>query len=389
MRHFILLVAFLALGACATTTVAEKASRFDEGVAAYDAGDFETAYRIWDELARQDDLAAMRNVAQLLRQGKGVAKDSKRAFKLYMAAAEKGLVTAMANLGDMYLAGDGVERNPQAAAAWYARAAAAGLSLAQWKLAAMYDSGDGVPVDKARARGLLERAARNGYAPAQERLREMGLELNPQGEVVATEAPAPAAPVANTAAVAAPTPPPAAGAPAGAPAGPVMPKGRPGIRDDLFGSPQPAAPAPNPAPVAAAATASPAPTTPKAVGMSPADPIPPDQIAKMAPADATSVYAGLAAYNAGDRKNALSIWFDAAARGVADAHLRVGLMHARGEGTIKDMIEAYRWLRHASTQGHPQAIEELARLSARLAPAERAIGESLVREPIGQARKPG
>jgi len=368
MRHFILLVAFLALGACATTTVAEKASRFDEGVAAYDAGDFAAAYRIWDELARQDDLAAMRNVAQLLRQGKGVAKDSKRAFKLYMAAAERGLVTAMANLGDMYLAGDGVERNPQAAAAWFARAAAAGLSLAQWKLAAMYDSGDGIPVDKARARGLLERAARNGYAPAQERLREMGLELNAQGEVVATESPVPAAPAANTAT-------------ASAPAGPAIPKGRPGILDDLFSTSTPAPAAP--------AAASPAPTTPKPAGMSLADAIPPDQIARMAPADATSVYAGLAAYNAGDRKNALSIWFDAAARGVPDAQLRVGLMHARGEGTIQDMIEAYRWLRHASTQGHPQAIEELARLSARLAPAERAIGESLVREPIGKARKPG
>lgn len=376
MRHFILLVAFLALGACATATVAEKASRFDEGVAAYDAGDFETAYRIWNDLANENDLAAMRNVAQLLRQGKGVAKDSKRAFKLYMEAAEKGLVTAMANLGDMYLAGDGIERNPQAAAAWYARAASAGLSLAQWKLAAMYDTGNGVPVDKVRARGLLERAARNGYAPAQEKLREMGLELNAQGEVV--EAPVQPAPVAEAAPAVVQPP---------ASAGPVMPKGRQGILDDLFGGTSSPAPALPPAPASTAASV--APSTPKAAGMSPGDPISPDLIAKMAPADATSVYAGLAAYNAGDRKNALSIWFDAAARGVADAQLRVGLMHARGEGTIQDMIEAYRWLRHASTQGHPLAIEELARLSARLAPAERAIGESLVREPIGKAKKPG
>ena len=375
MRHFILLVAFLALGACATTTVAEKASRFDEGVAAYDAGDFETAYRIWNELAREDDLAAMRNVAQLLRQGKGVAKDSKRAFKLYMSAAEKGLVTAMANLGDMYLAGDGVDRNPQAAAAWYARAASAGLSLAQWKLAEMYDSGNGVPVDKARARGLLERAARNGYAPAQDKLREMGLELNAQGEVVAIEA--------------APAPAETAAAPA-APAKPSSPQDRSGLIDDLIDtiSPPESGAAAAPAAVAAMAPA-PGSATPKPVGMSPGDPIAPDLIAKMAQADATAVYAGLAAYNAGDKKNAMSIWHDAATRGVADAQLRVGLLHARGEGTIQDMIEAYRWLRHAATQGHPQAIEELARLSAKLAPAERAIGESLVREPINKAKKPG
>jgi TPR repeat protein len=375
MRHFILLVAFLALGACATTTVAEKASRFDEGVAAYDAGDFETAYRIWNELAREDDLAAMRNVAQLLRQGKGVAKDSKRAFKLYMEAAEKGYVLAMANLGDMYLAGEGVERNPQAAAAWYARAASAGQSIALFKLAEMYDSGNGIPTDKVRARGLLERAARNGYAKAQQKLRDQGLQLNALGDVVAAE---PAATQVE----------PGASAPlARASVGPAP--GRPGLLDDLFKSTPP-----TPAQTATAAgnetvVAVPVAVTPKPAGLSPGDPIAPDLIAKMAQADATAVYAGLAAYNAGDKKNAMSIWHDAATRGVADAQLRVGLLHARGEGTIQDMIEAYRWLRHAATQGHPQAIEELARLSAKLAPAERAIGESLVREPINKAKKPG
>ena len=97
------------LSACATNIVAEKASRFDQGVAAYDVGDFAAAYRIWSELAREDDLAAMRNTAQLLRQGKGVDKDPKKAFDLYLEAAEKGLVTAMANVGDMYLAGEGYE----------------------------------------------------------------------------------------------------------------------------------------------------------------------------------------------------------------------------------------------------------------------------------------
>lgn len=341
MRHFILLVACLMLGACATNIVAEKASRFDEGVAAYDAGDFETAYRIWDALAREDDLAAMRNVAQLLRQGRGVEKDTARAFKLYTEAAEKGLVTAMANLGDMYLSGEGVERNPQAAAAWYARAASAGLSLAQWKLAAMYETGDGVPADAQRARSLLERAARNGYVPAQEKLKAQGITIDAAG------------PDNQTA--------PTGEAPVGEPAG--------GLAET--------SPAPGPTQA----------VTPLPV-MSPGEPILPDLMGKMAEADLTAVHAGLAAYTAADRKRALQIWSDAATRGVADAQLRTGLMHARGEGTVRDMIEAYRWLRHASSQGHPQAIDELARLSTNLSAAERAIGESLVRAPIEQMKKP-
>jgi TPR repeat protein len=326
MRQVVLLLACLVLGACATNIVAEKASRFDEGVAAYDAGDFAAAYRIWDELARQDDLAAMRNVAQLLRQGRGVEKDSKRAFRLYTEAAEKGLVTAMANLGDMYLAGEGTERNPQAAAAWYARAASAGLSLAQWKLAEMYENGTGVPVDKDRAQALLERAARNGYVPAQERLAARGI--------------------------------------------------TPAAADTETAEPKTA-----PAPPAAASAASAPPA-------SPGDPLSPEIISKMAADDLTIVHAGLAAYAAADRPRALQLWQTAAARGVAEAQFRAGLMFARGEGTPRDAIEAYRWLRLASSQGHPPAIEELARLSATLAPAERAIGESLVRQPAGSTKKP-
>ena len=325
MRQVMLLVASLILGGCATDIVAEKASRFDEGVAAYDAGDFASAYRIWDELARQDDLAAMRNVAQLLRQGRGVEKDSARAFKLYTEAAEKGLVTAMANLGDMYLAGEGTERNPQAAAAWYARAASAGLSLAQWKLADMYENGTGIPVDKERAQALLERAARNGYVPAQERLKARGITLDAPTEAMAS----------------------------------------------------PQAPSVPPV-VAAGASSTPSP--------SPGDPLPPEIISRMSADDLTVVHAGLAAYAAADKKRALQLWQGAASRGVPEAQFRAGLMFAQGEGTAKDVIEAYRWLRHAASQGHPRAIEELARLSATLAPAERAIGESLVRQPVGGAK---
>src|SRR5262247_1536932 len=105
LRFAVFLAALLVSG-CVTNVASEKASRFDDGTAAYDAGDYASAYRIWSELASQDDLAAMRNTAQLLRQGKGVQRDPERAFRLYREAAEKGLVTAMANVGDMYLAGE-------------------------------------------------------------------------------------------------------------------------------------------------------------------------------------------------------------------------------------------------------------------------------------------
>ena len=335
--RFVVLVAFAAaLSACATNVVAEKASRFDQAVAAYDAGDYAGAYRIWSELADEDDLAAMRNAAQLLRQGKGVEKDVRRAFNLYTEAAEKGLVTAMANVADMYLAGEGVEKNPQAAAAWYARAASAGLSLAQMKLAEMYEQGLGVERDPVRARTLIERAARNGYAPAQAKL--------------ATMAPAPA-PSSKE------------------PTDPDDPyRGGGTITSEQ-----------------AAHTV--APSSGDTARPLPNDAIAPEIMARMPANDIAQMNAGFGAYAAQDKKLAFATWRNVAARGNPEAQLRVGLLYERGEGVGQDMIEAYRWLKLAANQGHPKAGAELSLVAAQLAPAERAIAESLVKMPAPDGMK--
>jgi len=335
LRPAFVLVAALLVSGCVTNLAMEKASRFDEGTAAYDAGDYATAYRVWSQLAEEDDLAAMRNTAQLLRQGKGVQKDSRKAFKLYLEASEKNLVTAMANVGDMYLAGEGTERNPEAAAAWYARAATAGLSIAQVKLADLYEQGIGVDRDPARARALIERAARNGYVPAQERLRRMGVivERDPEADEAAANPNEPWRGGGTTRAES------AAGASA-----------------------------------AAGATA----TRPR---LSPGDPVAPEVTARMPPQDQTQLHAAAVAYAAQNKKLAFATWRSVAVRGNPEAQLKVGLMYEHGEGTGQDMIEAYRWLKLASNQGQPQARGELAFVAAQLAPAERAIAESLVRLP--------
>jgi TPR repeat protein len=224
----------------------------------------------------------------------------------------------------------------------------------------MYASGTGVQKDPARSRALLERAARNGYAPAQAKLREMGITLNENGDVIEPATPAPTAAATEN-------------------------------KDDAWkggGKATNATSAPMALRGAAGAPAVPLAQPAAGPQMTPADPIQPDVIAKMQQADLTTVYAGIAAYTSGDRKTALSIWHAAATRNVAEAQLRVGLMFERGDGAPQDVIEAYRWLRHAAAQGHAQAINELARVSSRLAPAERAIAESLVREPVTKAKKP-
>src|ERR1700750_416099 len=81
-------------------TGAEIAAAFDSGVAAYDAGDYPKAFKIWWDL-RYEDIAAMRNLGMMLRKGQGVDKDPRQAKDLFLRAARAGLPTAQADLADM------------------------------------------------------------------------------------------------------------------------------------------------------------------------------------------------------------------------------------------------------------------------------------------------
>ena len=108
-KIFPLLTAFLlgmaAAGPAFARDGTEIAKIFDSGVAAYDAGQYEQAFKIWWDL-RYEDLAAMRNLAMMLRKGQGVARDPKQAEEIYQRAAEAGLPTAQADLADMLLKGE-------------------------------------------------------------------------------------------------------------------------------------------------------------------------------------------------------------------------------------------------------------------------------------------
>ncbi len=144
--------------------------RFRQGVAAYDKGDFTQAFKIWLPLAQQTDLAAMRNVALLLRTGKGVKRDPTRALWFYEEAGSKGFTLAQVNAAFMHLEGDGVPKNLETAAFWFHEAARAGSPIAQYNLAVMYERGTGVDKDMAKALGWYALAARSGSQPAIKRL---------------------------------------------------------------------------------------------------------------------------------------------------------------------------------------------------------------------------
>jgi TPR repeat protein len=190
-----ILLALLA-GSCASAeTSTTLKDTFDSGVAAYDAGDYAKAYRIWSGID-DDDLAAMRNVAMMRRQGLGTAKDPKGAEDMYLRAAEAGLPTAQADLADMLIRGEAGPPDPQRALPLLEAAAAANHPVAQYELAQFYEAGELVPKNLTVARNLYAAAASHGMKEAQARLDQLGPAPSPAAPTSATATPVPSTPMA-------------------------------------------------------------------------------------------------------------------------------------------------------------------------------------------------
>jgi hypothetical protein len=188
------LCACLALAPAEARTGPEIAAAFDSGVAAYDAGDYEKAFRIWWDL-QYEDIAAMRNTAMMLRKGQGTAKDPKKAEEIFQRAAEAGLPTAQADLADMLLKGEAGPPDLESALPLLQAAAAANHPVAQYQLGQLYETGAPplVVQNLDLARQLYAAAASHGMKDAAARLDFLGGPPAPRPAVQSTqEAPQPA-----------------------------------------------------------------------------------------------------------------------------------------------------------------------------------------------------
>ena len=74
---------------------------FKKGVIAYQSGDYATALREWEPLAKQGDSRAQFNLGLMYGKGRGVLRDYKTAVKWYRLAAEQGYASAQSNLKKM------------------------------------------------------------------------------------------------------------------------------------------------------------------------------------------------------------------------------------------------------------------------------------------------
>jgi len=157
---------------------------FDRGVAAYDAGQYEEAFKIFSDLADNDDVAAMRNVALMYRRGQGVARDPEKAIDWYEKAAEAGLGTAQGDLGIMLLDGEAGKPDPEGAVKWLTAASQAGHANAQFRLGQLYEQGQYVTKDLDTAKKLYTEAAAHGQKQAAARLAELSPETQTSSVVM-------------------------------------------------------------------------------------------------------------------------------------------------------------------------------------------------------------
>jgi uncharacterized protein len=177
------------LSACASATTEDIRAAFEAGLKDYDAGDYASAYQKWKSID-DVDLAAMRNVALMLRTGKGVEKDPKAALRMMELAAQAGLVTAQADLADMLLKGEAGPPDVKEAIFWLGLAAAAGHPVASFQLGQLYEQGTGVKKNIETARKFYKVAAEAGIAEAEARLQALA-PAPPQAEPQNPTSPSP------------------------------------------------------------------------------------------------------------------------------------------------------------------------------------------------------
>lgn len=142
-------------------------AELDEGIAAWERGDYAVALRELRPLAEKGHATAQLIVGAVYTSGEGVPKDYKEAVKWFRRSAEQGNAGAQFSLGLMYFEGQGVPQDNREATNWFRRAAEQGQKDAQAMFGAMYTSGERVPKDDREAFKWYRLAAEQGMELAQ------------------------------------------------------------------------------------------------------------------------------------------------------------------------------------------------------------------------------
>ncbi|MBI3777221.1 MAG: sel1 repeat family protein [Gammaproteobacteria bacterium] len=113
-----------------------QADRYDDGMLAYTAGQYDVALDTWKAMADSGHSRAQFNLAYMYEFGIAVPANSEEAVKWYTLSAQQGYARAQNFLGWMYEMGKGVAQNRTEALKWLRKAADQGSddALADFRL---------------------------------------------------------------------------------------------------------------------------------------------------------------------------------------------------------------------------------------------------------------
>ena len=131
----------------------------EEGVIAYQRGDFAAALSVLVPEAEAGDPTAQFHLGLMYDFGEGVANNFAEAARWYRKAAEQGHGDAQYNIGVLYYTGKGVTKDLAEAAKWFKLAATQGNVFAQNNMATLSAEGQGVPQDLIEAYKWFDLAA--------------------------------------------------------------------------------------------------------------------------------------------------------------------------------------------------------------------------------------
>jgi hypothetical protein len=149
------------------------ATNYEDGVAAYDAGDYKKAFKIMLEEAKGGNASAQWNLYIFYFDGQGAAVNKKQALYWLKRAAKHNHAKAQYQMGYLYGVGStpmGIKKDPKTAIFWMSKAAENNDTEAQVQLGDLYRTGStsmGVKPDRKRAYKYYKKAAENGDPTAQ------------------------------------------------------------------------------------------------------------------------------------------------------------------------------------------------------------------------------
>ena len=167
-RRLALALVALVVSANASAQSPNGTAALDEGIAAYNRGDYPGAFRLLQAAVAQGSAEAMSNLGYLYARGHGVERDPAAALELYKRGAQAGDAEAMNAVGYRY----NFSANPdfERAAQWYCKAVLRGNPRAMNNMAILFYNGQGVPRDLEEARSLWRQSAALGHLNGQTNL---------------------------------------------------------------------------------------------------------------------------------------------------------------------------------------------------------------------------